>query len=185
MWTLWAKTIKKNTNSTQNKSQTHCAKQYEVTSFLSTDCELSTETCSKNVYSLGPVTAFCKLIVIWQFQKSSHGWVSCYHPVYHPYEVVWSISKNIAFVITLLTTWSSSILMTCPYHFSLLSVIFLDACTTFVVPRMCSFLILSFLVTPHIHLSILISFTSILDSCRLVVAQVSAPYSIAGLTTVL
>ena len=30
---------------------------------------------------------------------------------------------GIAFVITLLTTWSSSILMTCPYHFSLLSVI--------------------------------------------------------------
>ena len=51
---LGAKTIKKNTNSTQNKSQTHRAKQYEVTSFLSTDCELSTETCSKSVYSLGP-----------------------------------------------------------------------------------------------------------------------------------
>ena len=51
--TLGAKTIKKNTNSTQNKSQTHRAKQYEVMSFLSTDCELSTETCSKNVYSLG------------------------------------------------------------------------------------------------------------------------------------
>ena len=49
-----AKTIKKNTNSTQNKSQTHRAKQYKVTSFLSTDCELSTETCSKNVYSHGP-----------------------------------------------------------------------------------------------------------------------------------
>ena len=49
-----AKTIKKNTNSTQNKFQTHRAKEYEVTSFLSTDCELSTETCSKNVYSLGP-----------------------------------------------------------------------------------------------------------------------------------
>ena len=46
--------MKKNTNSTQNKFQTHRAKQYEVTSFLSTDCELSTETCSKNVYSLGP-----------------------------------------------------------------------------------------------------------------------------------
>ena len=65
----WAKTKKKNTNSTRNKSQTHRAKQYEVTSFLSTDCELSTETCSKNVYSLGPlphniaqphsVTIFC------------------------------------------------------------------------------------------------------------------------------
>ena len=51
-----AKTIKKNINSTQNKSETHRAKQYEVTSFLSTDCELSTETCSKNVYSLGPWT---------------------------------------------------------------------------------------------------------------------------------
>ena len=53
-----AKTIKKNTNSTQNKSQTHRAKQYEVTSFLSTDCELSTETCSKNVYSIGPWATF-------------------------------------------------------------------------------------------------------------------------------
>ena len=55
-WTPGAKTIKKNTNPTQNKSKTHRAKQYEVTSFLSTDCELSTETCSKNVYSLGPLT---------------------------------------------------------------------------------------------------------------------------------
>ena len=54
--TPWAKTIKKNTNSTQNKSETHHAKQYEATSFLSTDCELSTETCSKNVYSLGPMS---------------------------------------------------------------------------------------------------------------------------------
>ena len=53
-WTPGAKTIKKNPNSSQNKSQTHRAKQYEVTSFLSTDCELSTETWSKNVYSLGP-----------------------------------------------------------------------------------------------------------------------------------
>ena len=49
-----ANTIKKNTDSTQNKSQTHRAKLYEVRSFLSTDCELSTMTCSKNVYSLGP-----------------------------------------------------------------------------------------------------------------------------------
>ena len=56
--TPWAKTIKKNTNSTQNKSQTHRAKQYEATSFLSTDCELSTETCSKNVYSLGPLSSY-------------------------------------------------------------------------------------------------------------------------------
>ena len=52
--TPWAKTIKKNTNSTQNKSQTHRAEQYEVTSFLSTDCELSTETCSKTFIVLAP-----------------------------------------------------------------------------------------------------------------------------------
>ena len=60
----WAKTIKKNTNSTQNKSETHHAKQYEVTSFLSTDCELSTETCSKNVYSLGPLCSSVLLILV-------------------------------------------------------------------------------------------------------------------------
>ena len=40
IWTPVAKTIKKNTNSTQNKSETHRAKQYEVMLFLSTDCEL-------------------------------------------------------------------------------------------------------------------------------------------------
>ena len=66
----WAKTIKKNTNSTQNKSQTHRAKQYEVTSFLSTDCELSTETCSKNVYSLGPLSSFViKLLLLKRLLK--------------------------------------------------------------------------------------------------------------------
>ena len=58
-----SKAIKKNTNSTQNKSQTHRAKQYEVKSFLSTDCELSTEICSKNVYSIGPWT--------WQWLKGA------------------------------------------------------------------------------------------------------------------
>ena len=49
-----AKTIKKKKNSTENKSQTQRDRSYKVTSFLSTDCELSTETCSKNVYSPGP-----------------------------------------------------------------------------------------------------------------------------------
>ena len=45
------------------------------------------------------------------------------------------------------------------YHFSRFSVISLDACASLVV-ALCSFRILSSLVTPHIHLSILISFTS-------------------------
>ena len=62
---LGANTIKKNTNSTQNKSQTHRAKQYEVTSFLSTDCELRTETCSKNVYSLGPRCCMILLVIMY------------------------------------------------------------------------------------------------------------------------
>ena len=36
----------------------------------------------------------------------------------------------------LLTMWSSFILLTWPYHFSCFSVIFLDTCTTLVVPLM-------------------------------------------------
>ena len=39
---------------TQNKSQTQCARAYEVTSFLCTDCELSTETSSEIVDGIGP-----------------------------------------------------------------------------------------------------------------------------------
>ena len=75
---------------------------------------------------------------------------------------------------------SPSLLITCPYQFNLLSVIFWKP-----APRMCSFLILSLRVTPHIHRSILISVTSIRFSCLFVVAHVSVPYSIAGLITVL
>ena len=85
----------------------------------------------------------------------------------------------------ILTKCSSFILLAWPYHFNRFSVIFLDACTTLVVPLMCSFRIISLLVTPYIHLSILISFTSSRAACPLVVSQVSAPYTRAGLTTVL
>ena len=55
----------------------------------------------------------------------------------------------------------------------------------FIDPLTCSFLILSFFVTPFIHRSSLISFTSSLFSCLYIVAHVSAPYNNAGLTTVL
>ena len=65
------------------------------------------------------------------------------------------------------------------------SVIFVDACTTLVVHLMCSFRILSLRVTPHIHLSIPASFTYSRAYCLVFVAQVSAPYNRAGLTTVL
>ena len=62
--------------------------------------------------------------------------------------------------ITLLPTYSYSLLNTCPYHFNLLSCSSLDISPTFVVPLILSFLILPSLVTPLIHLNILISATS-------------------------
>ena len=68
-----------------------------------------------------------------------------------------------------------------PYQINLLLVIFLEACATLVVPRMCSFLILSFRVTPHIHRSILISVTSLRFSCLFAVAHVSAPSRLSKL----
>ena len=70
--------------------------------------------------------------------------------------------------IALLPTQCSSLLITYPYHFTLISWTFL----------------VSF-VTPHIHRSILISATSNLVSCDFFNAHVSAPYISAGLTTVL
>ena len=59
-------------------------------------------------------------------------------------------------------------------HVSVHSFSWLDACTTLVVPLMCSFWILSLRIALHVHLSILSSFTSSRASCPLVVAQVYA-----------
>ena len=87
--------------------------------------------------------------------------------------------------ITLFPTFSSSPPKACPYHFNLLSCTFLDISPTFVVPLILSFLILSILVTPLIHLNILNSSTSNFFFCAFLAAPVSAPYIIAGLTTVL
>ena len=92
---------------------------------------------------------------------------------------------DISITITLLPTCSSSLLSICPYPFYLLSCTFLDISPTFVVPLILSFLILSSLVTPLIHLNILISATSNFFSCAFFTAHVSAPYIIAGLTIVL
>ena len=52
------------------------------------------------------------------------------------------------------------------------------------LPLIFSFLILSNLVTPHIHRNIFFSATSIFFSCAFFAAHVSAPYTIAGLTIV-
>ena len=61
---------------------------------------------------------------------------------------------------------------------------FFEISPTFVLPLI-SFLIVSKLVTPHIHRNIFISATSIFFSCAYFTALVSAPYTVAGLTIVL
>ena len=49
------KIIKKNTNSTPNKSQTQRARAYKVTSFLSTDCALAPRHVRDLLIVLGPI----------------------------------------------------------------------------------------------------------------------------------
>ena len=73
--------------------------------------------------------------------------------------------------------------MTCPYHLSLPSLIFIPNRSILTVLLMCSFLSLSFLVTHIANLNIFISATSISSTCFFVTATVSSPYTIAGLTT--
>ena len=57
-------------------------------------------------------------------------------------------------------------------HYSLFSVIFLTIDATSIDPLTCSFLILSFFVTPHVHLGTVISFAPRLRPWYSVVAQV-------------
>ena len=78
------------------------------------------------------------------------------------------------------------ILSTCPpYHFRLSFVVFVATGATLTDLVTCSLLVLSIFVTPHIHHIIIMSFTSSLLSSLFVVAYASAPYTNAGLTTVL
>ena len=82
--------------------------------------------------------------------------------------------------ITLFPTYFWSLLMTCPYHLSLPSIIFIPNRFTLTVPLMYLFLILFFLVTPIANLNTFISSTSISSACFFVTATV---YTIVGLTT--
>ncbi|KAG7308491.1 hypothetical protein JYU34_005701 [Plutella xylostella] len=75
--------------------------------------------------------------------------------------------------------------MTCPNQERRWLFIFSTIGATFILPLIYSFRILSFLVTPHIHLNIRISVTCILFSSHTLVAQHSAPYNITGLMTLL
>ena len=73
--------------------------------------------------------------------------------------------------------------MTCPYHLSLPSLVFIPKHSTLTVPLMYSFLILSFLVTPIANLNIFISAISISSTCFFVTVTISSPYTIASLAT--
>ena len=79
--------------------------------------------------------------------------------------------------IIFLTTYSLSLLMTCPYHLSLPSLIFNPNRSILTVLLMYSFLILSFLVNPIANLSIFISATFISSTFFFVIApsQVHTP----------
>ena len=103
------------------------------------------------------------------FDMPSTSWSWCYY--------VNSIS------IISLPTYSWSLLMTCPYHLSLPSLIFIPNRYTLTVSLINSLLILSFLITPIANLNIFISATSISSTCFFVTATVSSPYIIADLTT--
>ena len=85
--------------------------------------------------------------------------------------------------IIFLPTYSWSLLMTCPYHLILPSLIFIPNRSNLTILLMYSFLILCFLVTPIANLNIFISATSISSTCFFVTAIVSSSYIIAGLTT--
>ena len=85
--------------------------------------------------------------------------------------------------IALLPTYSWPLLMTCPYHLSLPSLIFIPNRSALTVPLMYAFLILSFLVTLIANLNIFISAIYISFTCFFVTATVSSRCTIAGLTT--
>ena len=76
--------------------------------------------------------------------------------------------------VNLLPTYSWSLLMTCPYHISLLFLIFIPNRSTLTVTVMYSFQILTFLVTPIANLNNFISATSISFTCFFVTATVSS-----------
>ena len=78
----------------------------------------------------------------------------------------------------LLSTCRSSLILTYLYDVSLFSVIYFVTGASFTDPLACPFVILSFFPIPHIHLSSLISFTSIIFYLIFVVDHdLSLPYT--------
>ena len=95
--------------------------------------------------------------------------MSRWHATFHlVFDRLLFFFPRICILNTFLSSCSSSFLITCPYQFSRLSVIFLEAsCTILVVPRMRSFLVLSLLhVASHVSVGTCASkpyYTSLYD----------------------
>uniref|UniRef100_A0AAR2JPB9 Protein FAM50A n=1 Tax=Pygocentrus nattereri TaxID=42514 RepID=A0AAR2JPB9_PYGNA len=86
------------------------------------------------------------------------------------------LQHSLIYIIDDISIYPLFLLNTCPNHLNLASLALSPNCSTFTVPLICSFLILSILVTPNENLSIFISATSSLASCLLDRATVSKPY---------
>ena len=67
-----------------------------------------------------------------------------------------SVFLSISFLVHLPFFLARAILLTCPHHFSIFSVIFFVTGVTLIDSLTCSFLILPFFVTPQIHSAILL-----------------------------
>ena len=88
-----------------------------------------------------------RLLARAQCRLFKYRWHASFHLVFgRPFFIFHGISV----LSTSLSMCSSSILITCTYPFNRPYVIFLEACETLVVPRLCAFLIWSLRVTPHI-----------------------------------
>ena len=121
-------------------------------------------------YETPPFTPVLRFLP-WRFSLKSRSW--CYP----------TTSASLSFFSPAPPSPSLSCLRIILLFFYLLSCTFLNISPTFVVPLIISFLILSSLVAPLIHLNILISATSNFFSCAFFTAQVSAPCIIAGVTS--
>ena len=111
--------------------------------------------------------------IVWisllRFVLSIVSFVFCFHQVFC---LPLSPFPGTGAPTNLLSTRPSSILLYTVLHSSLFSVIFLAIDATLIDPLTCSFMMLSFFVTPHVHLGPVISFASRLRSWYSVVAQV-------------
>ena len=130
---------------------------------------------------LPPLTSIRRLGIIHSFLQ--HNYNNCLHSptIFSLAFLFFSIHPHSH--PSLLVTCVSSLPITCPYQDRRFPFIFSVTGATFKLPHICSFLTLSILVTPHIHLNIIISATCKRFSSIFFTAQHSDSYITTGLIT--